>query len=177
MSTTILLEKKQPPTGPRTAQRPLPPSQPIAAHHRTPAPSPHPGSRPSHERQAVLALPAEIRWVPAARHCVAGVLAHWGFWATDRESAELVVGELAANAAKHGHRDMTVRLSLHTGLLRISVTDSGARARRRPPRDTDPDEHGRGLAIVEVLAQEVRVSQGSRGRRVDVVLGTTAADG
>ncbi|MBZ4016574.1 ATP-binding protein [Streptomyces purpurogeneiscleroticus] len=136
----------------------------------------HPRSRPSAGRQAVLALPAEVRWVPTARHCVAAVLAQWRFPAAGRDSAELVIDELAANAAEHGHRDMTVHLSLHAGDLRISVTDSGAPAGPRPPRDTDPDEHGRGLAIVALLADEVRVNEGPLGRRVDVVLRATTAE-
>ncbi|MEV0600237.1 ATP-binding protein [Streptomyces sp. NPDC050315] len=147
MSTTTLRETKQPPAAPRTAQRPA--------------------------SQAILALPAEIRWVPAARHCVAAVLAQWRFPAADREAAELVVDELTANAAQHGRHDMTVHLSLRAGVLRISVTDSGVPTVPRPTRDNDPDEHGRGLAIVELLAQEVRTSQSPLGRHVSVVLRTT----
>lgn len=171
MSITTLLETKRPPTGPRTAHRPTP--EPVATHAGTMPTLPQPGSRPSPGRQAVLALPAEVRWVPAARRSVAAVLTQWRFPSTDRESAELVVGELAANAAQHGHHDMTVHLSLHTGVLRISVTDSGAPARPRPPRDSGPEEHGRGLSIVELLSHEVRVSQSPLGRRVEVVLGAS----
>lgn len=129
-----------------------------------------PGHRIGHDHQAVLSLPAEIRWVPVARRCVAAVLAQWRFPSADRESAELIVDELTANAAQYGQRDMTVRLSLTAGVLRISVTDSGVPVGPRPPRDAAPDEHGRGLAIVELLAHEVRMSQGPLGRRVSVVL-------
>ncbi|MEU2926960.1 ATP-binding protein [Streptomyces sp. NPDC007251] len=133
-----------------------------------PATPPAARTDPAHE--AVIALPAEVRWVPAARRCIVAVLTQWRFPSADRESAELIVGELAANAAEHGRHDMTVRLSLHKGVLWISVTDSGVPARPRRPRDADPDEHGRGLSIVELLALEVRVHQGPLGRRVDVAL-------
>ncbi|MDQ1006224.1 anti-sigma regulatory factor (Ser/Thr protein kinase) [Streptomyces sp. V4I23] len=88
----------------------------------------------------------------------------------DLESAVLVVDELAANAAQHGRRDMIIRLSLDAGALRISVTDSGGPARSRRPHAGDPDEHGRGLAIVELLTSQIRVHQRAFGRRVSVLL-------
>ncbi|MFI9821598.1 ATP-binding protein [Streptomyces sp. NPDC052013] len=134
---------------------------------------PRPRQVPGH--QALVALPAEIPWVPVARRGVSAVLAQWRLPSADRASAELVVGELAANAAEHGRCDMTVYLSLHAGLLRISVTHSGAAVRPPTTQDTDPDEHGRGLTIVELLAQEIRVHQGPLGRRVSVALPTAAA--
>lgn len=156
MSTTTLTKKKHWSPGARPAA-----SRPAA---------PRPAGRPASERVAVLALPAEIPWVPEARHCVTAVLARWRLSSSDRESAELIVAELAANAAQHGGEDMTLQLSLHAGALRISVTDSGTRARPLPARHTDPDEHGRGLSILELLAHEVRVHQSPRGRHVNVVL-------
>jgi len=91
-------------------------------------------------------------------------------------AAELVIGELAANAAEHGNRDMTIHLSLAAGALQISVTDSGGPGGpRRPSHDNDPDEHGRGLDIVEVLSSEIRIRQTPVGRRVSVVIPTTPA--
>ncbi|MGP4084456.1 ATP-binding protein [Streptomyces sp. KR55] len=174
MSTTILIETRRPPAAPLTAQWTAP--QPIVSRDRTMSPTVPLGTRPTAGHEAVLALPAEVRWVPVARRCVAAVLAQWRFPSADRESAELVVSELAANAAEHGRHDMTVRLSLYAGVLRISVTDSGAPARPRPAQDADPDEHGRGLAIVGLLAVKVRVHQGPLGRRVDVDLHATATE-
>ncbi|GAA1004717.1 transporter [Streptomyces sp. F-3] len=131
-----------------------------------------PAARPAPGRHAVLALPAEVRWVPVARRSATAILAHWRLHPADLASAELVIGELAANAAVHGRRDMTLRLSLDAKVLRISVTDSGGPARSRRPYDDDPDEHGRGLAIVGLLAGEVRVHPSPLGRRVSVVLPT-----
>ncbi|MFE2023767.1 ATP-binding protein [Streptomyces hygroscopicus] len=128
------------------------------------------GSRATSGGRAVLALPAEISWVPVARHCVRAILAQWRLPADDREAAELIVAELAANAAQHGRREMTVHLCVLPGVLRISVTDSGAPAGSSRPRAADLEEHGRGMAIVGCLAHEVRVDQWPLGRRVDVVL-------
>lgn len=134
-------------------------------------PTATPGPEPAPARHAVLALPAEVRWVPVARRSATAVLTHWHLPSADLDSAELVIDELAANAAEHGHGDMTIGLSLGAaGVLRISVTDSGSPPRSRHLNDDDPDEHGRGLAIVELLASEVRVHQGSFGRRVTVAL-------
>ncbi|MER6735194.1 ATP-binding protein [Streptomyces puniciscabiei] len=175
MYSTILDETRRPPATARTHQQP--PAPRFARPDRAAPAAVSTDTRTPAGREAVLALPAEAQWVPVARRCVAAVLTQWRFPSATRESAELIVGELAANAAEHGRHDMTVRLSLHAGALWISVTDSGAQVRSWPPRDTDPDEHGRGLSIVEVLAQEMRVSQSLLGRRVDVVLRTTAAEG
>lgn len=71
----------------------------------------------------------------------------------------LVVGELAANAVRHGRvagRDFGLRLALDTaaGLLRIEVAD--AASTKRPPTVPPPSypegESGRGLLLVDVLA-------------------------
>ncbi|CAL9609629.1 hypothetical protein SUDANB176_05603 [Streptomyces sp. enrichment culture] len=175
MYSPILDETRRPPATARTNQQP--PAPPLARPDRAAPAAVSTDAWTPADREAVLALPAEARWVPVARRCVVAVLTQWCFPSATRESAELIVDELAANAAEHGRHDMTVRLSLHAGDLWISVTDSGARARSWTPRETDPDEHGRGLSIVEVLAQEVWVSQRLLGRRVDVVLRTTAAEG
>ena len=105
-----------------------------------------------------------------ARRSATAALAHWQLPPRDLAAAELVVGELAANAAEHGQRDMTIHLSLGAGALRISVTDSGSPAGARRPHDDDPDEHGRGLTIVELLTSEVRIRQSPVGRRVSVLI-------
>ncbi|MFF8291529.1 ATP-binding protein [Streptomyces sp. NPDC016309] len=71
------------------------------------------------------------------------------------ETAAQLVAELAANAATHGRvtgRSFRLALLADRGVLRIEVTDTRADAlpRRRPP---SPDaESGRGLLLVEALA-------------------------
>ncbi|MEU0114366.1 ATP-binding protein [Streptomyces bobili] len=74
------------------------------------------------------------------------------------ERAEHVVAELAANAALHGRvlgRDFLLALTLDdaAGTLRIAVSDT--RGERRPaiPPEREPDhESGRGLLVVDALA-------------------------
>ncbi|CAL9655533.1 hypothetical protein SUDANB105_06785 [Streptomyces sp. enrichment culture] len=129
MCTTTLRETRKPPAGSLEERRPA--AQPIVSPDRGMPPAAHPEARTALAHEAVLALPAEARWVPVARRCVVAVLTQWRFPSADRESAELIVGELAANAAEHGRHDMTVHLSLHKGVLWISVTDSGVPGRPR----------------------------------------------
>jgi two-component sensor histidine kinase len=71
----------------------------------------------------------------------------------------LVVGELAANAVRHGRvpgRDFFLRLILDevAGLVRVEVAD--AASTKRPPTSTPTalpvGESGRGLLLVEALA-------------------------
>ncbi|MGC2998696.1 ATP-binding protein [Streptomyces sp. G35A] len=91
-------------------------------------------------------------------------LADWG-WARNSEyleAAELVVGELAANAVTHGRvpgRDFLLTMTLTplskgcSGILRIEVAD--CRGERLPALAEEPcpnGEHGRGLLLVGVLA-------------------------
>ncbi|MFI5567679.1 ATP-binding protein [Streptomyces sp. NPDC051740] len=71
----------------------------------------------------------------------------------------LVVGELAANAVRHGRvpgRDFGLRLALDpaAGLVRVEVADAAA-AKLPPtsaPSSCPEGESGRGLLLVEVLA-------------------------
>ncbi|MGC0327508.1 anti-sigma regulatory factor (Ser/Thr protein kinase) [Streptomyces sp. SAI-170] len=174
MYTTLLDETGRPPATARTNRRPSAP--PLPRPDRTASVAAPADDRTTAGRDAVLALPAEVRWVPVVRRCVVAVLTQWRFPSDARDSAELIVGELAANAAEHGRDDMTVRLCLHGGVLWISVTDSGAPASPPVPRSADLEEHGRGLSIVEFLAARLRVHQGPWGRQVDAALPVAAPD-
>jgi anti-sigma regulatory factor (Ser/Thr protein kinase) len=91
-------------------------------------------------------------------------LTDWG-WAGGGEyleAAELVVGELAANAVTHGRvpgRDFLLTMTLvrpqesGSGTLRIEVADSRGERAPSPTLEPCPDgEHGRGLVLVSALA-------------------------
>ncbi|MFJ9968798.1 ATP-binding protein [Streptomyces avermitilis] len=79
-------------------------------------------------RDAVVAVPAQLEWVPVARHFAVAILLRWGLSGDNLDTAEIIVGELASNAARYGRRDLTLRLVLVRRTLRIAVVDSG------PPR-------------------------------------------
>ncbi|MFE1176420.1 ATP-binding protein [Streptomyces sp. NPDC058773] len=115
--------------------------------------------------RAVLAVPSREPFVRTCRAFATQVLSRWGVSGAAQDSAVLVIDELAVNAVQHGHADTTVVLSRVGDILLISVTDSGAAVPRS--RDgTDSDEHGRGLAIVECLAEWTEVHHSTAGRRV-----------
>ncbi len=95
----------------------------------------------------------------ARRHAVR-CLEGWGFPpASDASSAvALVVGELAANAVRHGRvpgRDFGLRLALDiaAGLVRVEVADaaSGKRPPAVAPSSFPEGESGRGLLLVDAL--------------------------
>ncbi|MFF4353581.1 ATP-binding protein [Streptomyces sp. NPDC001530] len=101
----------------------------------------------------MIALPSEERWVCTARHFAASLLARWDVAPEDQDSVLLIVGELAGNAAVHGRADMTVSLTFEGWAVCIEVADSGASAPSPAPRCAGPcDEHGRGMGIIELLA-------------------------
>ncbi|MET7534247.1 ATP-binding protein [Streptomyces goshikiensis] len=118
-------------------------------------------------RRGIISLPAEDHWVRTARHFVAALLIHWGVAGEARDSALLIVSELAGNAALYGRADMTVSLTLEKQTMCIEVTDSGTQAAARPSRYSDPcDEHGRGLDIVGYLANWTETHDERDGRQV-----------
>ncbi|MFE8923375.1 ATP-binding protein [Streptomyces rochei] len=105
-----------------------------------------------------------LRGARLARLLATQQLADWG-WARDGEyleAAELVVGELAANAVTHGRvpgRDFLLTMTLTplsegcSGTLRIEVADCRGERLPAPAEEPCPNgEHGRGLLLVSALA-------------------------
>ncbi|MFE2373069.1 ATP-binding protein [Streptomyces sp. NPDC059398] len=102
-------------------------------------------------------------------------VAHLGAWGLPSDTAAHIVAELAANAAVHGRvrgRDFRLSLAVHGDtLLRIELTDT--RGDRLPPArpgstapPPDDAEAGRGLLIVEALADRWGVALGPVPRKV-----------
>lgn len=119
--------------------------------------------------QALLTLPAQEAHVSATRHFAADLLETWSVPASERDSAVLIVGELAANAAQYGRERMTLQLVLDQDTLHIVVSDSGVAVDRHRP-DNAPGEHGRGTGIVQYLAQSTEIHQTRSGREVRACL-------
>jgi hypothetical protein len=84
------------------------------------------------------------------------------------DPARHLVAELAANAATHGRvhgRDFRLTLADGAGTLRIEVTDTCGELLPRP-QDLGPDsESGRGLVLVEALADRWGVTRGPHPRK------------
>ncbi len=87
-------------------------------------------------------------------------------------AAELIIGELLSNAARHADGHVCLELSLAEGHAQISVHDTSpsfAMDFNRPP-DTF-SENGRGLYIISELARTISVTPlNGMGKRVTVTL-------
>ena len=94
---------------------------------------------------------ADLRAVPEARRAVRELLRGWGKPGRS-ETAELLTSELVTNALVHTDDDAVLTATVSPSGLRVEVRD-GAAGRPRPGAPT-PDEgtHGRGLILVESLA-------------------------
>ncbi|RZB17735.1 ATP-binding protein [Streptomyces sp. F001] len=87
-------------------------------------------------------------------------------WGLPLNPAEHIVAELAANAVTHGRvpgRDFRLTLYVVGDTLRIEVTDT--RGDRLPRRATPDGESGRGLLLVDTLADRWGVAEGPTPRK------------
>jgi anti-sigma regulatory factor (Ser/Thr protein kinase) len=113
-------------------------------------------------------LPADLASARQARAAVRQALADWGMDHLS-DDAELLASELVANAAEHAVGE-PIGLALHRHAepsdqpgLTCEVTDTSPAMPRRAEPGPDA-ERGRGLAIVDALAQTsgVRASQAGK---------------
>ena len=121
-------------------------------------------------RREMLNLQPEVEAPRLARMSVREWLAEEGL---DEfvEGVQLVVSELVANAVIHTHTVLELSFSADDRSLEVSVSDQDPRL---PPRRLDGValsdglllERGRGLAIVDALADEWGVAETADGKRV-----------
>jgi len=99
---------------------------------------------------------------------------------SDLDSAELVAGELIANAVRHGAPPFGICIDWHDDPPILCVVDRG---RGMPPVYPAPEpssERGRGLLIVRALAGEIVVDasgENGHGTRVVVALPVRRREG
>ncbi len=113
--------------------------------------------------------------VPLARHMVADLLDRWELPAL-RELAELLTTELLTNALVHVGGGLSVVVAVADGVLEIGVSDqqphSGHNVRPKSEHlgdvgeGGDSAEGGRGLLLVDSLADEWGVIQLENGKQV-----------
>lgn len=107
-----------------------------------------------------------------ARRVAAQRLHVWGItYGSDvHDNAVLVVAELVTNAAMHGYvfgHSFLLRVVRETATLRIEVADACGTRRPRTPRQPVSDaESGRGLLIVEALADKWGIEDRPLGKTV-----------
>jgi len=89
-------------------------------------------------------------------------------WGLPLDPAEHVVAELAANAATHGRvpgRDFRLTLYVVADTLRIEVTDTRGDRLPQPQLPAADTESGRGLVLVDALADKWGVAPGLPPRK------------
>lgn len=123
------------------------------------------------EAEHVFSLAHDPGAVSAVRRRIRTVLTDWDLAADPAEDVLLVVSELLTNAIVHALPPATLRLSRcevnRCRAVRVEVTDMGPPTTNDLPAPRapalDPDEHGRGLAIVTALASRCGVQAYSGG--------------
>ncbi|MEU6506430.1 MULTISPECIES: ATP-binding protein [unclassified Streptomyces] len=117
---------------------------------------------------------ADLRAVPEARRELRELLRHWGKPGRS-EIAELLTSELVTNALVHTDDDAVLTAVVEPGGLRVEVRDFVTRRPELRAPDTDDDTHGRGLVLVQSLADAWGVRPHGVGKSVWFELGAEAA--
>ncbi|MFJ4595157.1 ATP-binding protein [Kitasatospora sp. NPDC088861] len=102
-------------------------------------------------------LDSRTESTPVARQLLRAYLAALPTGDRYRDTAELLLGELFANAVQHTDaptdRLIEIRFSLTADRLRLEVHDAGT-GRPSLHTPTPDDEHGRGVLLVNELAEK-----------------------
>ncbi|MGP4084356.1 ATP-binding protein [Streptomyces sp. KR55] len=100
-------------------------------------------------------LPHGPRSARRTRELLRTQLASWKIGGEVAHSAELLLSELVSNSILHARRptgrEIGLRFALYEGRLRVEVADAN-RTRPVPRQAAVEDERGRGLALVQALA-------------------------
>ncbi|MGW3148182.1 MULTISPECIES: ATP-binding protein [Streptomyces] len=117
---------------------------------------------------------ADLREVPETRRALRELLRHWGKPGRS-EIAELLTSELVTNALVHTDHDAVLTVVLGPRGLRVEVRDFVARRPRMCAPKADEGTHGRGLVLVQSLADAWGVRAHGVGKSVWFELGAEAA--
>jgi anti-sigma regulatory factor (Ser/Thr protein kinase) len=85
-----------------------------------------------------------------------------------RDAISVMVSELAMNAVQYARTSFDVSIELTGESLRVEVTDSGGGSPEAQPLPPASSMHGRGLFIVDQLADAWGVSSSGDGARTSV---------
>ncbi|MEU0331882.1 ATP-binding protein [Streptomyces sp. NPDC006193] len=117
---------------------------------------------------------ADLGAVPEARRELRALLRHWGKPGRS-EIAELLTSELVTNALVHTDDGAVLTAVVEPAGLRVEVRDFVSRRPEVCGPDTDDDTHGRGLVLVQSLADAWGVQPHGVGKSVWFELGAEAA--
>ncbi|MGV9314258.1 ATP-binding protein [Streptomyces sp. NPDC003691] len=114
----------------------------------------------------------DLKAVPEVRHGLREMLGQWGSRGT-ADVAELLASELVTNALIHTDHGAVVTATVGSETLRVEVRDfvegfpEPPAARREPrPENELLDTHGRGLALVQSLADSWGIRTQHAGKTV-----------
>jgi anti-sigma regulatory factor (Ser/Thr protein kinase) len=120
-----------------------------------------------------MQLPADTRAPGAARAWVGGTLADASVPTTVREDVVLIASELVTNAVQSGASRIAIDLDVSAERLLLIVDDDGSGWPAMADA-LDTATNGRGLAIVDNLADEWRVIPREAGKRVTAACSLSA---
>jgi anti-sigma regulatory factor (Ser/Thr protein kinase) len=121
-------------------------------------------------------LEADPRSVSMARRWLRDFLATADAPEDLADTAQLCLSELATNAVMHASGSYELRAALDSGVLTVVVRDHGVSVGAAPEPDMDADPlrvYGRGLQLVEALADRWGSERGALGSTVWFVLEPT----
>ncbi|MFH8798704.1 ATP-binding protein [Streptomyces sp. NPDC017936] len=117
---------------------------------------------------------ADLRAVPETRRALREMLRHWGKPGRS-DIAELLTSELVTNALVHTDHDAVLTATVGPSGLRVEVRDFVSRRPRPRPQNAGDGTHGRGLLLVQSLADAWGVRAHGVGKAVWFELAATAA--
>jgi anti-sigma regulatory factor (Ser/Thr protein kinase) len=118
------------------------------------------------ELRVAVDLPLSSHAAASARRTARDVLRAWAVPDEDRiHDVCLIVSELVTNAVRHGGTRVRLELALDSGNFTVAAAD-GSAVVPQSRSSTDDDENGRGLAIIEALADSWGVDEQAGGKRV-----------
>ncbi|MBV8462827.1 MAG: ATP-binding protein, partial [Acidimicrobiales bacterium] len=112
--------------------------------------------------RAWQAFPADLDDVASARRFAIDAVRDW---AVDTDVVSLLVTELATNAVQHSKTSYSIQIEWDPPVVRIEVTDEGPGTPVRVVPSLD-GSHGRGLFLVEALADRWGVRPQPRGKTI-----------
>ncbi|AZQ38335.1 ATP-binding protein [Streptomyces cyaneochromogenes] len=117
---------------------------------------------------------ADLRAVPEARKALRELLRTWGRPGRS-DIAELLTSELVTNAMVHTDREAVLTATVGPGGLRVEVRDFVSRRPRPRVPNADDGTNGRGLLLVQSLADAWGVQPHGVGKAVWFELDADAA--
>ena len=116
--------------------------------------------------RAVTKLPSHPSAVPAARRFASQHLLDFGGKPDVIDKTRLLVTELATNAVMHAHSPIRLTVESDDDSVRVEVRDDDPRPIAPPVTPDAEATSGRGLWLVDALAQTWGVNRNERGKTI-----------